>query len=735
MTGRTQSSSGSIQLIVFLAICIVVGSAFGLLMASIKNAPALDDITFDPKMATVVYDANEKVITRFYVENRTPVPLSKVAPIMHQAIVAIEDNRFYDHRGVDAKAILRAIVEDLRQMDLAQGGSTITQQLARNAFLSHEKTFARKLSEAIYAVQIERKYTKDEILEKYLNQIYFGHGAYGIEAASQLYFNKSASDLNLTEAAMLAGLPRSPYYYSPHVDKEAALRRRNTVLARMAELGYITQEEKEKAQKEPIEVVPLKGESKAAKAPYFSDHVLKYLLEHYDQSLVFGGGLKVYTTLDLSWQEAAEKALLKNLPNGPVDGNGLQQPQGALIALDPRTGAIRAMVGGRGTDKFNRATQAKRQPGSAFKPIIYAAAIADGYTPSSMFEDKPLTYTTAEGTWKPSNYDGRYRGPITLREALEQSVNTVAVQVLEQVGVDKTIDFAKRMGITSLVEKGWPSDRNLSLALGGLTRGVTPLELASAFAVFANGGIRTWPMFITRIEDRHGNVLESNTPREQQVISKEVSAIMNSLLTGVVTRRTGRSADIGRPSAGKTGTTNDHTNVWYVGYTPELVAAVWIGNDSQSKPLIFRGSVVRSSLPARIWAQFAKAALAGTAPTKFAQPASLLEKATICVESGKLATANCPQTREETFFQGQAPTEPCWLHSSDFFHQEGLGEEFPEEQLPQEEHRSEGRPIFTDQFPPQVGEEKKESHPEQRQDKTVPKPEAIPKDSRTKPSI
>ena len=225
-------------------------------MASIKNAPALDDITFDPKMATVVYDANEKVITRFYVENRTPVPLSKVAPIMHQAIVAIEDNRFYDHRGVDAKAILRAIVEDLRQMDLAQGGSTITQQLARNAFLSHEKTFARKLSEAIYAVQIERKYTKDEILEKYLNQIYFGHGAYGIEAASQLYFNKSASDLNLTEAAMLAGLPRSPYYYSPHVDKEAALRRRNTVLPEWQSWDTSLRKKKKKPKRSLLKLCP-----------------------------------------------------------------------------------------------------------------------------------------------------------------------------------------------------------------------------------------------------------------------------------------------------------------------------------------------------------------------------------------------------------------------------------------------------------------------------------------------
>ena len=724
MTKPTQSSSGSIQIIIFIMICLIIGSAFGLLMASIKNAPALDDISFDPKMATVVYDTNGKVITRFYVENRTPVPLNKISPVMQQAIVAIEDARFYEHRGVDAKAILRALVADIRHLEMAQGGSTITQQLARNAFLTQDKTFARKFSEAIWAVQIERKYTKDEILEKYLNQIYFGHGAYGIEAASQLYFNKPASQLKLQEAALLAGLPKSPYYYSPHVDKQAALRRRNTVLAEMAEAGYITQEEKTEAQSSPIEVVPLKDQHKKVNAPYFSDYVLNYLLEQYDQSIVFGGGLKVYTTLDLSWQQAAEDALLKNLPSGPVDGNGLKQPQGALVALDPRTGAIRAMVGGRGTDKFNRATQARRQPGSAFKPFVYAAAIADGYTPSSVFLDQPVAYTTSDGKrWSPSNYDGKYHGAMTLREALEKSVNTVAVQLLEQVGVEKVIDYAKRMGITSLVEKGWPSDRNLSLALGGLTRGVTPLELASAYSVFANSGVRTWPMCITRIEDRNGNVLESNAPREQQVISKEVSSVMNNLLAGVVSRGTGRSANIGRTAAGKTGTTNDHTNVWYVGYTPDLVAAVWIGNDSQSKPLIFRGGTVGSSVPARIWALFARKALAGTQPVRFAKPASSTETVTICVESGKLATANCPETREETFFQGQAPTETCPLHRED----SPLNQQPTDTTLPPEEEEAppaDSRPVYTDPIVPSPAEKPTAQEKE---------PTAIPKQG-TKPT-
>ncbi len=712
MAKRTQSSSGSIQLALFLIICLILGSAFGLLIASIKNAPAFDDITFDPKMATVVYDVNNKVITRFYVENRTPVPVEKIAPIMRQAIVAIEDTRFYDHHGVDAKAILRAIAADIRHRDMVQGGSTITQQLARNAFLSHDKTFARKFSEAIWAVQIERKYTKEEILEKYLNQIYFGHGAYGIEAASQLYFNKPARELKLHEAALLAGLPKSPYYYSPHVDKDAALRRRNTVLARMAELGTISEEDKEKAQSAPLGVVPLKEKNKNAKAPYFSEHVLKYLLEHYDQSIIFGGGLKIYTTLDLSWQEAAEKALLGNLPNGPTDGNGIMQPQGALIALDPRTGAIRAMVGGRGTDKFNRATQAKRQPGSAFKPFVYTAAIAQGYTPSSVIVDQPITYTTASGTWKPGNYDGKYRGPMTLRAALEQSTNTVAIQLLERVGVDYVIDYAKRMGIESLVEKGWPSDRNLSLALGGLTRGVTPLELASAYGVLANGGIRTWPMSILRIEDRYGNVLESNSPREQRAIPQEVSSVMNNLLEGVVIRGTGRSANIGRAAAGKTGTTNDYTNVWYVGYTPELVAAVWIGNDSQKQPLIFRGTRVGSSVPARIWGQFAKSALAGTRAGRFQTPSSLTESATICTESGKLATANCPHTSEETFLQGQAPTETCWLHGSETFIDGETPplEEVPETELPptEEPQAPGGKPIFTEPAAP-PGKEPKDN--------------------------
>lgn len=640
---------------------VIIGTGIGIIAGTLKNAPDLADVKFRPLATSYIYDANGKVISRLFRENRVPVTLDKIPKHLQNAIVAIEDDGFYRHHGVDIMGIARALITDALHGQWVQGGSTITQQLAKNAFLTHERTLARKLNELVWAIQIERAYTKDEILETYLNEIYFGHGAYGVEAAAQLYFGKHVSDLDLAESALLAGIPRGPGFYSPYIDMEAATRRRNIVLNRMAELGYITAEQADAAKKEPIRVVGLKPSQN--QAPYFVDYVLQQLRRKYDDDQIYTGGLKIYTTLDLDMQKAAEKALLDSLPSGGVGKNNLVQPQGALVALDPRTGAIKAMVGGRGTDKFNRATQAYRQPGSAMKPFVYTAAFDRGYTAATIVDDSPVEFPQGEGQppWRPENYDRKFRGPMTIRDAVEGSINIVAIKVLSQIGVDTAIDYARRMGITSLVDHGAANDRNLSFALGGLTKGVSPLEMAEAYAVLASGGIRSTPFAILRVEDANGNVLEENQPSRSIVLSEQTAYLMTDVLRGVVERGTGKAANIGRPAAGKTGTTDDNTNAWFVGYTPDLVAAVWMGDDDQSKQLVYRGVRYGSWFTASIWGKFMKEALRNTPPSDFSVPDGM-STAIIDTKSGLLATTACTSTRQEIFIKGTEPTQYCNLH-------------------------------------------------------------------------
>ena len=666
----------SVIIAVFL-FSILVGGAAGMVAGYLRSAPTLDQVVFEQELTTYIYDIEGRVIARLYRENRIPVRLEQVPRHLRDAIIAIEDSRFYEHFGVDVRAIVRAVVADIRRLfgrdGYLQGGSTITQQLAKNAFLTHERTLSRKLQEALWAIQIERKYSKAEILETYLNEIYLGPGVYGVEAASQYYFGKSVSQLTLAESALLAGLARNPGLYSPFRDPEAAKSRRNIVLSRMEELGMITPAEAQAARSEPITVT--QSNQQRNLAPHFVNYVIQRLLEldGIDANTIYAGGLQIYTTLDLDMQRAAEEAIQQAFSDptsllakvSVTDANGLDQPQVSLIALDPHTGHIKAMIGGRNRDEFNRAVQARRQPGSAIKPFIYAAALEKGLTPATIRVDEPFTWTNPQTgeVWEPQNFSRTFAGPVTLRRALEESINIVAIKLLaEDVPVRDVINLATRMGITTLQTSGPRNDLNLAFAVGGLTNGVRPIDMAQAYGVLANGGIRTEPMAILRVVAPDGTVLYEFRPRQEVVLSEVTSYILTDMLRGVIERGTGRRANIGRPAAGKTGTTQDNQDAWFVGYTPDLVAAVWIGHDTPT-PMNSRFGNVGSGEAAAIWARFMQAALAGTPVRDFPKPAEgLVEDVLIDTATGLLARTTClfiprADMRYEIFAAGTEPTE------------------------------------------------------------------------------
>ncbi len=645
--------------IVFITF-VIIGAIAGALAAYLQSAPSLDEVTFDPQMTTFIYDVNGDILGRFYRENRTHVDLEDVPQIVVDAFLAAEDGDFYKHHGIDFSAIARAVIVNLKPGSTLQGGSTITQQVARLAFLTLDRTWSRKLKELLWTIQIERKYTKDEIMEAYLNIQYFGHSAYGIQAAAQTYFSKDISEVNLAEAAMLAGVVNGPGYFSPFYDMEAAVNRRNWVLKRMYDTGLISQSDYMTAVQTPIEVKD--GRTRNAQAPYFVEYVRQQLLERYGEGQLYGGGLRVYTTFDPKLQKAAEDAIAAWVPTKGLDDQGLAQPQAAFVALDTQFGYIRAMIGGRGNDHFNRAVQATRQPGSAMKPFVFAAAIDTlRYTPVDIIVDEPTTFALITGeTWSPTNYDGGYLGPVTLRRALEDSVNIVAAKVINDIGPGTVIEYAKRMGITTLVEQGRLNDNTLALSLGGLTRGVTPLEIARAYAVFANGGIRVEPIAILRVEDKDGNVIDEFRPNRSLVLAPETSYIMTDMLRGVIERGTGIGANIGRPAAGKTGTTSDFTDAWFVGYTPELVAAIWIGNDN-NRPMVYPDQRIGSGIAARAWGAFMRTAMADMPVRDFAVPAGIVGPLTIDRETGGLVDDSCRNVPmeerlfNELFIKGTEP--------------------------------------------------------------------------------
>ena len=582
--------------LIIALIVMGIGGGCGFLVASANIPSNLPDI--QPALTSHIYDIKGNEIAVVHAEeDREPVKSEEIPENLKKAFLATEDVRFYQHIGIDYRGVMRAMWENITHRAVAEGGSTITQQLARNAYLNQERTFSRKIQEMFLALKIEHRHTKEEILEMYLNQIYFGRGVYGIQAASKYYFNKNVKDLDLNECAMLAGIPKSPNHYSPLNNLEEAQKRKAVVLQQMAKYGFISSSTAQKTAKQEIHLVQ-SAPKEVGDAHYFINYVKQTIIDKYGDDGLYKGGLKIYTTLDMDMQRAAEEAM-KNLPE-MNEANGLKQPQGALVAIDPHSGYIKAMVGGRGTDMFNRAALAERQPGSAFKPFVYAAALESGYTPDSIVADTPFT----KYGWNPQNYDRSFYGSVPLSAVCAQSLNVATVRVADDIGIDKVIRYARDMGISTLVLEGERNDVNLSTALGGITRGVTPLELTSAYCTFANKGIYAKGTPIVKVLDKDGNVLEEypNPASSRRVLKEETAANLDSMLQGVVSHGTGTRANIGGHVAGKTGTTSEYHDAWFVGYVPDLVVGVWIGTDDNQT----MGTMTGGTLPADIWRIFMK---------------------------------------------------------------------------------------------------------------------------------
>ena len=663
-----------------LVVVAVFGSAgvvFGVVQWLRNDLPSPEKLAaMETPVKTTVFDARGRVLHEFYRENRSVVPLKDIPRHLVNATLSTEDRNFYQHWGVDLWGVGRAVVTDVMHMRRAQGGSTITQQLARNLFNMYEKSFTRKLKELVLAIDLERAYTKDQILELYFNQIYFGEGAYGVEAAAKTYFGKPLRDLTLPECALVAGIPANPSLYSPRRRPQAALARRSKVLRNMLATGAITQVEFDRAAAAPLGVTPMRYSND--RAAYFVEMVRLHLDEKYGSNAVYEGGLKVYTTLDMDLQLLTEKALERHLTALEKDmklkktratyaaaiaagttpaGGRTPYLQGAVVAIDPKDGSIRALVGGRDWNEsnFNRATQAARQPGSSFKPFVYAAAMDNGFKPSDTIVDEPVTFPGAEGqpAYEPQNYDRKFRGSITLRYALQESVNIPAIKLLRKVGTSLVASYARKLGIKS------PIGQNLSLALGSSE--VNLLELTSAYSVFADRGVRNEPMYILKVEDKNGAVLERSSPHPTEVLSENTAATMTSLLQSVMDHGTGfpaRAAGFTAPAAGKTGTMDDYMDAWFVGYIPSLAVGVWVGYD-EKKTMGNGMTGARAALP--VWTEIMLGATRGKPIQDFALPAGSVSR-TVCAESGMLATDQCPNTASEMYDEGSEPTEYCTTH-------------------------------------------------------------------------
>lgn len=664
-------------LLVLLGIVVGGGYLVVLLVQVSKMLPSSEQIVnLKPYVGTRILSQDGVVLATLTNERRELAKLSEFPKQLIDAVVAIEDSQFYQHRGISPRAVFRAVWVNLRAGRYAQGGSTITMQLARNAFLTQKKTFHRKLQEALLALQMEQHLTKEQILETYLNEVYFGSGAYGAKTAARVYFDKPLNKLTLAECALLAGVIRRPSVYSPHENPELALRRRNRVLERMRELGFIDEKQYEEAVREPIRVVPLRRQGISYKAPYFVFHVLKQLMEDYGEDQIYKAGLTVETTLNWQMQQAAEQALREGLAKY---GRG-SATQGAIIAVDPHTGFIRAMVGGVEFSKsqYNATTQGRRQPGSAFKPIVYCAAIDKGVlTPDSRLLDAPVSYPSYPRPYRPKNSDGRYHGWVTVRQAIAYSINIPAVKTIAMVGPQTVIEYARKLGVES------PLEPNLSLALG--SSAVRPIEMAVAYGVFATGGNRCEPVAIVRVRDSEGNIVQENAPNiTYGVISETTAKTMDELLKGPVRTPGGTAYRVLHdfPDArGKTGTTDEGRDAWFIGYTPELVTAVWVAREvvdpvKKQKvylpmPRIFGGTVC-----APIWKEFMSKAVPlqkewlrklepGDVPRKPQQPENVdTITLTLCDDTGMIATPACPHTHRFTFQRGEEPTQRCTLHGS-----------------------------------------------------------------------
>ncbi len=747
-----------------LVILILGGAAAaGLYAYFSRDLPQITSLKdYRPPIITTVFSDDNRKIGEFFKERRKVLPLQDMPEMLLHAFVAAEDSRFYKHQGIDLIGILRAFFKNLEAGAIVQGGSTITQQVTKSFFLSPERSYQRKVKEAILAYRIDRSFTKDEILYLYLNQIYLGHGAYGVEAASENYFGKPARELTLAECAILAGLPQAPSRYSPFRNLEKAKERQIYVLNRMVAEGYITQLQASEAISEPLDVKPRRNWY-IEKVPVYTEHVRRYVEKKYGEDALYTGGLRIFTAVNIDMQKIAQAEITRGLleldkrqgyrgpiehlapqamaafdaglrdelaaepleagkivrglvidvddpgkrvtvrmgdekgviplenmawarkPNPevpwyadrikrpgqalavgdviwvkpgasrgrdglwPLDLEQIPEAQAALLCIEAETGQVKAMIGGRDffESQFNRAIQSRRQPGSAFKPVIYAAAIDKGYTPATMLIDSPIVYQDAQRdfTWKPKNYGEKFHGPTLLREALAKSRNVVTVKILQDIGIDYAIAYARKLGIES------PLSRDLSLALG--SSGVSLLEIVNAYSVFTNLGYRLDPIFITKILDRDGNVLEENRPLKAKVIDQSTAYIMTSLLESVVKSGTGqRVAGLGRPVAGKTGTTNNLYDAWFVGYTPRYITGTWVGFD-QGGSLGQLETGARAASP--IWLGFMQKILADKPVRVFPVPDGVVF-AKIDAKTGLLPIAESADTLFECFKEGTAPT-------------------------------------------------------------------------------
>lgn len=734
-------------LIIILSIWLLIA---GFVLYIYKELPDIKELKqYKPNLISRVYSEEGELIGEYYVERRIAVPLDKVPPIVIKAFLAAEDARFFEHHGMDIRGIIRATIKNILAGSYVQGGSTITQQLARSLFLSQEKTIGRKFKELVLAYIIDNRFSKHEILQLYLNHIYLGNGAYGVEMASQDYFGKSVRQLNIAEAALIAGLPKAPSSYSPFNNPGRARKRRDYVLSRMLELGFITEEEYRKAIN-----TPLPKENKRIKNLQYNSHLTEYikqnLIAKYGEEKVYKGGLTIFTSINAAFQRRAYEALDRGLREldkrqgfrGPIDNfsndsdkkeafikNGPQniddlrlneyykaivedvnikqkkyslklgifsvslpfsnmqwaatkkpvetllktgdivyvkilsigknneliasleqEPlvEGALLSIDPNTGYIKAMIGGRDFIKsqFNRAVQAKRQPGSAFKPFIYGAALERGYTPVSIIIDEPISYDLGFREWTPKNFDGKYYGPTTLRHALAKSRNVVTIKLLESIGTQNAIDFAKRAGIESKLEP------NLALALGASD--VTLFEMVNAYTTFAAMGKKFEPQIVLKVVDSSGNTMEETTPKSEQTISPAVCYVLTSMAKSVIEEGTAmRAKALGRPVAGKTGTTNNYVDAWFLGYTPNLVTGVWVGFD-QPKPLGTLETGARAALP--IWLDYTMYAESFYPPVDFIAPEGVTF-IPVDAKTGLLASPYSKATKQEVFISGTEPKE------------------------------------------------------------------------------
>ncbi len=709
--------------VIAIVILIAIGS-YGIYIVS--GLPSLNQLDHPrPDFSSKVYSADSVLIGQYSIINRSRVSFDELPPYLINALISSEDRKFYRHRGIDIDRILKATVKNIMSFRIREGASTITQQVARNLYLNHEQTYTRKIREVITALQIERRYSKDEILELYFNLAYFGNSTYGITAAAERYFDKSASDLTLTESALLIGILPNPAIYDPYVYPDRAMTRRNVVLNSMSVMDYISVEVSSRASAQPVELTDRSSLPDSDIAPHFVEYVRRQLSDigvQYGFD-VYRDGLIIHTTLDSRMQRHANRAvtdhiasyqhtfdrhwtwdtperhsilraaLEREVRNHPAFRNAdsdskretvraqlltdekfienvkhrLKTVQTGFVAIDPSTGEIKSMVGGSDPEQnrhgFNHVTQIRRQPGSAFKPFVYTVAIDNGYPPSYQLPNEPVTITTQDGTlWQPTNADGTTGGNVSLRDGLALSINLVAVRTMMDLApTDKIVQYAQRMGITSYLHS------YESLSLG--TAEVSPFELTSAYGVYATNGVYAKPLAITRIEDSEGTILVSFESEHKQVLKPETAYIMTDMLRDVIEYGTGMWANefIDFPAAGKTGTTQGYADGWFIGYTPDIVAGVWVGFDDRRITLGGAdGQGARSALP--IWAQFMKSVyddnVLGMETREFEMPSGV-RRVSICADTRLLVTYGCPDQIDEVMFENHLPKE-CDQHRSFF---------------------------------------------------------------------